>query len=129
MKITPRARKDETFSPRRVSPSVSRGVIFARARVSLALLSLRKNGELPVVYMQHIFFNISLPLCDYGGKNARFHALWRRKRAPRRRNFPSFHFLNLVMVLRNSPPIEFAGSYEVTLFNNRDKDRKNANSL
>ena len=39
----------------RVSPPAacrlfSRGVIFTRARVSLALLSLRKNGELPVVY-------------------------------------------------------------------------------
>ena len=28
----------------------SRGVIFTRARVSLALLSLRKNGGLLVVY-------------------------------------------------------------------------------
>ena len=32
-----------------VSP-FSRGVIFTRARVSLALLSLRKNGGLLVVY-------------------------------------------------------------------------------
>ena len=32
------------LSPHRVSLS-SRGVIFTRARVSLALLSLRKNGD------------------------------------------------------------------------------------
>ena len=37
------------LSPHRVSP-FSRGVIFTRARVSLALLSLRTNGGLPVVY-------------------------------------------------------------------------------
>ena len=36
------------LSPRRVSP-FSRGMIFTRARVSLALLSLRKNGGLLVV--------------------------------------------------------------------------------
>ena len=30
----------------------SRGVIFTRARVSLALLSLRKNGGLLVVYIE-----------------------------------------------------------------------------
>ena len=51
VKINPRE-KDETrqrertnfLSPRRVSP-FSCGVIFTRAHVSLALLSLRKNGE------------------------------------------------------------------------------------
>ena len=125
---SPHARKADTLSPRRVLPFLAWGDFHARSRFARITIP-EKNGGLPVVFMQHNFFNISLPLCDYGGKNARFHALWRRKRAPRRRNFPSFHFLNLVMVLPNSPPIEFAGSYEVTLFNNRDKDRKNANSL
>ena len=38
------------LSPHCVSP-FSRGVIFTRARVSLALLSLRKNGGLLVVYL------------------------------------------------------------------------------
>ena len=37
------------FSPRRVSP-FSRGVIFTHALVSLALISLRTNGGLLVVY-------------------------------------------------------------------------------
>ena len=36
--------------PSRELPLYSRGVIFTRARVSLALLSLRKNGGLHVVY-------------------------------------------------------------------------------
>ena len=54
VRITPREkgetrrceRKDkaQALSPRGVSP-FSRGVIFTRARVSLALLSLRKNGD------------------------------------------------------------------------------------
>ena len=39
------------LSPHRVSPC-SRGVIFTRTCVSLALLSLRKNGGLLVVYQQ-----------------------------------------------------------------------------
>ena len=44
-----KARRGIFLSPRRVSP-FSRGVIFTRARVSLALLSPRKNGGLLVVY-------------------------------------------------------------------------------
>ena len=35
---------------------ISREVIFTRARVPLALLSLRKNGELLVVY-NHVVLN------------------------------------------------------------------------
>ena len=127
VKITPREkRRHSLYHPMREKATLSlhaacrlfsRGVIFTRAGDSLALLFLRKNGGLPVVYMQHTYFNISLPsLCDYDEKNAWFHALWRRKRAPRRRNFPSLHFLNLDMVLWNSPPIEFACSlHEVRL--------------
>ena len=47
------ARKGDTkifLSSHRVSP-FSRGMIFTRARVSLALLSLRTNGGLLVVYV------------------------------------------------------------------------------
>ena len=43
VKITPR-KKGETRWGGRKTP-FSRGVIFMRARVSLALLSLRKNGD------------------------------------------------------------------------------------
>ena len=117
LSITPREKRRHSLSLHAACRLFSRGVIFTRAGVSLALLSLRKNGGLPVVYMQHTFFNISLPsLCDYDENHAWFHALWRRKRAPRQRNFPSLHFLNLDMVLWNSPPIEFACSlHEVRL--------------
>ena len=45
--------------------------------------------------MQHIFFNISLPLCDYGGKNARFHALWRRKTSAETAKFSFSSFSEL----------------------------------
>ena len=38
-----------------------RGVIFTPARVSLALLSLRKNGELLVVYQRVKSPNIHIP--------------------------------------------------------------------
>ena len=54
MKITPREKKRQAAgrekNARRVSPFL--GVIFTRARVSLALLSLRKNGGLLVVYLR-----------------------------------------------------------------------------
>ena len=44
----------------------SRGVIFTRARVSLALLSLRKNGGLLVVYAQEdSTVIVSLLTCRY----------------------------------------------------------------
>ena len=49
VKITPREKRRHAASPHRVSP-FSRELIFTCARVSLALLSLRKNGELVVVY-------------------------------------------------------------------------------
>ena len=53
MKITPRekgeTRQGERTVARRLSPFF-RGVIFTGARVSLALLSLRENGRLLVVY-------------------------------------------------------------------------------
>ena len=45
MKITPREKRRHA-----ACRLFSRGVIFTRARVSLALLSLRKNGGLLVVY-------------------------------------------------------------------------------
>ena len=45
VKITPREKRRHRVSP------FSCGVIFTRARVSLALLSLRKNGGLFVVYI------------------------------------------------------------------------------
>ena len=57
VKITPRekrwhvAGREKNENPHRVSP-FSRGVIFTRARVSLALLSLRENGGLLVVLRQ-----------------------------------------------------------------------------
>ena len=47
VKITPREKRRHLFS---------RGVIFTRARVSLALLSLRKSGGLLVVYISHVAF-------------------------------------------------------------------------
>ena len=58
MKITPREKRRYAagvifLSPRRVSPFLAWGDFHARsrfARVSLALLSLRKNGGLLVVY-------------------------------------------------------------------------------
>ena len=56
---SPHARKARRpfLSHRRVSP-FSRGMIFTRARVSLALLSLRKNGD----YSLSIYFESSLTL-------------------------------------------------------------------
>ena len=54
VKITPREKR------RLACRLFSRGVIFTRARVSLVLLSLRKNGELLVVYF---FFFREEPLC------------------------------------------------------------------
>ena len=48
MKITPREKR--LFSLPAACPPFSRGVIFTRARVSLAVLSLRTNGGLLVVY-------------------------------------------------------------------------------
>ena len=42
------------ITPREKTRLVSRGVIFTRARVSLALLSLRKNGGLLVVYLYYV---------------------------------------------------------------------------
>ena len=58
MKITPREKKATRGGERETSFSLpaacrlfSRGVIFTRARVSVALLSLRKNGGLLVVYL------------------------------------------------------------------------------
>ena len=48
MKITPREKR--LFSLPAACPPFSRGVIFTRARVSLALLSLRTNVGLLVVY-------------------------------------------------------------------------------
>ena len=52
VKITPREKGDTKIflSSHRVS-SFSRGMIFMRARASLALLSLRTNGGLLVVYV------------------------------------------------------------------------------
>ena len=50
MKITPREKRRLAAGRENVSP-LSRGVFFTRARVSLALLSLRKNGGLLVVYI------------------------------------------------------------------------------
>ena len=58
MKITPRekrrhaAGREKNFSLPTACRLFSRGVIFTRARVSLALLSLRKNGGLFVVYLK-----------------------------------------------------------------------------
>ena len=49
VKITPREKS--RFSLPAACRLFSRGVIFTRARVSLALLSLRKNGGLLVVYL------------------------------------------------------------------------------
>ena len=62
MKITPREKRRHSagreknegpsfFSLPAACRLFSRGVIFTRARVSLALLSLRKNGGLLVVYV------------------------------------------------------------------------------
>ena len=43
--LTERAKRESAWPPpHRVSP-FSRGVIFKHARISLALLSLRKNGD------------------------------------------------------------------------------------
>ena len=59
---SPLARKGDTrqgasfFSLPAACRLFSRGVIFTRARVSLALLSLRKNGGLLVVYFKCIFY-------------------------------------------------------------------------
>ena len=52
MKINPREKRRHAtfFSLPAACRLFSRGVIFTRARVSLALLSLRKNGGLLVVY-------------------------------------------------------------------------------
>ena len=50
------------FRPRRVSP-FSRVLIFTRARVSLALLSLRKNEGLLVVYKISKTTTLSFQLC------------------------------------------------------------------
>ena len=58
--------------PRRL---FSRGVIFTRARVSLPLLSLRKNGGLLVVYEQGVVLNWKpLKLCEglHGVEQATF---------------------------------------------------------
>ena len=44
------SRSRSSLSPPRVAFTRVGGVIFTRARVSLALLSLRKNGGLLVVY-------------------------------------------------------------------------------
>ena len=54
MKITPREKRRHAakFSLPAACRLFSRGVIFTRARVSLALLSLRKNGGLLVVYLR-----------------------------------------------------------------------------
>ena len=50
MKITPREKRRYAAGREKNGRLFSRGVIFTRARVSLALLSLRKNGGLLVVY-------------------------------------------------------------------------------
>ena len=44
------------------TPLFSRGVIFTRSRVSLALLSLRKNGGLLVVYSDLSFLTYEFGL-------------------------------------------------------------------
>ena len=49
VKITPREKGETRWGA--ACRLFSRGAIFKRARVSLALLSLRTNGELPVVYL------------------------------------------------------------------------------
>ena len=51
VKITPRKKR------RHAAGLFSRGVIFTRAHVSLALLSQRKNGGLLVVYTAHYACN------------------------------------------------------------------------
>ena len=56
VKITPREKRRLAAGRENVSP-FSRGVIFTRARVSLALLSLRKNEGLVVVYILTIEFH------------------------------------------------------------------------
>ena len=61
MEITPRekrrhaAEREKNESLSAACRLFSRGVIFTRARVSLALLSLRKSGELLVVYEPFFF--------------------------------------------------------------------------
>ena len=50
----------------------SRGVIFMHARISLALLFLRKNGGLPIVYCKSVSLCklVSMLRCQfYQGKN------------------------------------------------------------
>ena len=64
--ITPREKR------RHACRLFSRGVIFTPARVSLALLSLRKNGGLLVVYGQNaVFHNFSrlIALSQYSGRS------------------------------------------------------------
>ena len=52
VKITPREkRRHAAGTEKNACRLFSRGAIFTRARVSLALLSLRKNGGLLVVYV------------------------------------------------------------------------------
>ena len=50
VKITPREKRRYAAGREKNGRLFSRGVIFTGARVSLALLSLRKNGGLLVVY-------------------------------------------------------------------------------
>ena len=54
LRVTPREKRRHTAGREEKCPAASRlfsrGVIFTRARISLALLFLRKNGGLLVVY-------------------------------------------------------------------------------
>ena len=51
VKITPREKR------RHAAGLFSRGVIFTRARVSLAVLSLRKNGDYSLIHLQVLRVN------------------------------------------------------------------------
>ena len=71
---SPHARKGDTRrGGRKMSRLFSRGVIFTRARVSLALLSLRKNGGLLVVYHGSDFLCFLLLMRVIGGVKVVLH--------------------------------------------------------
>ena len=70
MKITPSEKRRHATGREKNVPLpaacrlFSRGVIFIPARVSLVLLSLRKNGGLLVVYFYIIFLLLTSPYVE-----------------------------------------------------------------